>query len=45
MGYFDPASPSEVPVKMELLLQLQNLLPRVSSAGAFGFPSFAIRIH
>lgn len=32
----DPPPPGQVPVKMKLLFQLQNLLPGVSRPGPFG---------
>lgn len=39
VGYLDAAPPGQVAVKMELLLQLQDLLPGVGGSRAFGLPS------
>lgn len=45
VGNFDPPPPGQIPVKVELLLQLQDLLSGVSSSGPFGLWSRVIRVH
>lgn len=42
VGDFDASPPRQVPIEMELLLQLQRLITRVGRALSFGF---TIRIH
>ena len=41
----DPPPPGQVPVKMKLLLQLQDLLPGVGCSGPFGLRSRVIWVH
>ena len=39
VGDLDAATPGQVAVKVELFLQLQDLLPGVGGSGALGLPS------
>lgn len=39
MGYLDPPPACQVPVEMELLFQLQGLVPRVCRPGSLSFRS------
>lgn len=45
VGDLDPPPPGQISVEMKLLLELQNLLPSVSSSGSFGLGSCVIRVH
>ena len=45
VGDLDPPPPGQVPVKMKLLLQLQDLLPGVSCPGPLGLGPCVVRVH
>lgn len=45
VGNLNPPPPGQIPVKMKLLLQLQNLLPGVSCSGSLGLRSRVVRVH
>ena len=45
VGDLDPPPPGQIPVKMKLLLQLQDLLPGVSCSGPLGLRPRVIRVH
>ncbi len=45
VGNLNPPPPGQVPVKMKLLFELQNLLPGVCCSGPFGLRSCVIRVH
>lgn len=45
VGNLDPPPPGQIPVKMKLLLELQDLLPGVSCPGPLGLGSCVVRVH
>lgn len=45
VGDLNPPPPGQIPVKMKLLLKLQDLLTSVRCPGPFGLGSGVVRVH